>query len=53
MSGGDAPHLGDLLAVQIVSRLREGLHAERRADHNEEKRDAKQYRVSFQPRVKR
>ena len=35
------PHLGDLLTVQVVSCLREALQAERRADHDEEKWDAK------------
>jgi hypothetical protein len=33
-------HLGDFLAVEIVSRLGERLQAEWRADHDEEKRYA-------------
>ena len=40
-------HLGDLLAVQVVSRLCECLQAEGRADHDEEKRNAEQCRISF------
>ena len=34
-------HLGDLLTVQVISCLREALQTERRADHDEEKWDAK------------
>jgi len=45
-------YLGDLLVLQVVPRLRERLQAERRADHDEEKGDAKQCGVSLESCVK-
>ena len=53
MGEEEGTYLGDLLAVQIVARLRERLQTEGCTDHDEQERNAEQRGMSLQPQVER